>query len=191
MIRLHNLKPRPGSRHRIKRLGIGESSGHGKTSGKGHKGQKARSGGSIRLGFEGGQMPLIRRLPKRGFNNAAFKRTYALINLDDLNQFEAGTIVNEEMLRKGKHIRGKVAGLKILGRGELKHSLTIEADRFSGSAKEKIEKAGGTVTLRERKSLTDGKRLESAEAKQKTPEPAAPKAKAKKPVAKKKKKTAE
>jgi large subunit ribosomal protein L15 len=189
MIRLHNLKPRPGSRHRVKRLGIGESSGHGKTSGKGHKGQKARSGGSIRLGFEGGQMPLIRRLPKRGFNNAAFKKTYALINLDDLNQFKAGTVVNEEMLREGKHIRGKVAGLKILGRGELKHGLTIEADRFSGSAKEKIEKAGGTVTLRERKSLTDGKRFESAEGKQETPKQAVPKAKAKpkKPAAKKKK----
>jgi large subunit ribosomal protein L15 len=192
MIRLHNLKPRPGSRHRVKRLGIGESSGHGKTSGKGHKGQKARSGGSIRLGFEGGQMPLIRRLPKRGFNNAAFKKTYALINLDDLNQFEAGTVVNEEMLRQGKHIRGKVAGLKILGRGELKHSLTIEADRFSGSAKEKIEKAGGTVTLRERKSLTDGRRSESAEPKPKTAEPATPRAKAKtKRPAAKKKKTAE
>jgi large subunit ribosomal protein L15 len=189
MIRLHNLKPRPGSRHRVKRLGIGESSGHGKTSGKGHKGQKARSGGSIRLGFEGGQMPLIRRLPKRGFNNAAFKKTYALINLDDLNQFKAGTVVNEEMLREGKHIRGKVAGLKILGRGELKHGLTIEADRFSGSAKEKLEKAGGTVTLRERKSLTDGKRFESAEGKQETPKQAVPKAKAKpkKPAAKKKK----
>jgi len=192
MIRLHNLKPRPGSRHRVKRLGIGESSGHGKTSGKGHKGQKARSGGSIRLGFEGGQMPLIRRLPKRGFNNAAFKKTYALINLDDLNQFEAGTVVNEEMLRQGKHIRGKVAGLKILGRGELKHGLTVEADRFSGSAREKIEKAGGTVTLRERKSLTDGRRSESVEAKPKTAEPATPRAKAKtKRPAAKKKKTAE
>jgi len=189
MIRLHNLKPRPGARHRVKRLGIGESSGHGKTSGKGHKGQKARSGGSIRLGFEGGQMPLIRRLPKRGFNNAAFKKHYALINLDDLNQFEAGTVVNEQMLRESKHIRGHVAGLKILGRGELKHGLTIEADRFSGSAKEKIEKAGGTVTLRQRPSLTDGKRSEAVEPKKETPTPAAPKAKAKakKPAAKKKK----
>ena len=92
MIRLHNFKPRPGSKHRVKRLGCGESSGHGKTSGKGHKGQKARSGGSIRLGFEGGQMPLIRRLPKRGFNNAAFKKTYAIVNLDDLNEFKAGTV---------------------------------------------------------------------------------------------------
>jgi large subunit ribosomal protein L15 len=188
MIRLHNLKPRPGSRHRVKRLGIGESSGHGKTSGKGHKGQKARSGGSIRLGFEGGQMPLIRRLPKRGFNNAAFKKTYALINLDELEQFKAGTVVNEEMLREGKYIRGKMAGLKVLGRGELKHSLTIEADRVSASAREKIEKAGGTVTLRERKSLTGGKRFEIDEAKKTTPAPAAPKAKAKakKPAAKKK-----
>ena len=85
MMRLHNLKPRPGAKHRVKRLGSGESSGHGKTSGKGHKGQKARSGGSIRLGFEGGQMPLIRRLPKRGFNNARFHKNYAIINLDDLN----------------------------------------------------------------------------------------------------------
>ena len=186
MIRLHNLKPRPGSRHRVKRLGIGESSGHGKTSGKGHKGQKARSGGSIRLGFEGGQMPLIRRLPKRGFNNAAFKKHYALINLDDLSEFKAGTVINEEMLRESKHIRGNVAGLKLLGRGELKHGLTIEADRVSESAREKIEKAGGTVTLRQRPSLVDGKRFEK---KQETPTPtvAKAKAKAKKPAARKKK----
>ncbi len=193
MIRLHNLKPRPGSKHRVKRLGCGESSGHGKTSGKGHKGQKARSGGSIRLGFEGGQMPLIRRLPKRGFNNAAFKKHYALINLDDLNEFKAGTVINEQMLRESKHIRGHVVGLKILGRGELKHGLTIEADRVSESAREKIEKAGGTVTLRERPSLTSGKRSESGGAKEKAPVAEAPaaKAKPKKPAAKKKKKTAE
>jgi len=88
MMQLHSLRPRPGSRHRVKRLGCGESSGHGKTSGKGHKGQKARSGGSIRLGFEGGQMPLIRRLPKRGFNNAAFHKHYAIVNLSDLNAFK-------------------------------------------------------------------------------------------------------
>jgi len=188
MIRLHNLKPRPGSRHRVKRLGCGESSGHGKTSGKGHKGQKARSGGSLRLGFEGGQMPLIRRLPKRGFNNAAFKTRYALINLDDLNAFKAGTVVNEQMLRESKQIRGDVAGLKILGRGELKHGLTIEADRVSKSAREKIEQAGGTVTLRERPSLTDGRRAEAADSKKEAPVAAAPaKAKAKKPAAKKKK----
>jgi large subunit ribosomal protein L15 len=153
MIRLHNLKPRPGAKHRVKRLGIGESSGHGKTSGKGHKGQKARSGGSIRLGFEGGQMPLIRRLPKRGFNNAAFHKNYAIINLDALNAFAAGTSINEEMLRESKLIRGNVVGLKVLGSGELKHALSIEAHKVSASAREKIEKAGGSVTLREVKRL--------------------------------------
>src|SRR5476649_1679573 len=95
---LHTLKPRPGSKHRVKRLGCGESSGHGKTSGKGHKGQKARSGGSIRLGFEGGQMPLIRRLPKRGFNNAAFKTRFAIVSLATLNSFETGATVDEQSL---------------------------------------------------------------------------------------------
>src|SRR5881227_2567234 len=150
MMRLHNLRPRPGARHRVKRLGCGESSGHGKTSGKGHKGQKARSGGSIRLGFEGGQMPLIRRLPKRGFNNAAFHATYAIVNLSDLNDFKAGTVVNEQLLRESKLIRGDVAGIKILGDGELKHALKIEADKVSESAKAKIEKAGGTITMRDR-----------------------------------------
>jgi len=148
-MRLHNLRPRPGSRHRVKRLGCGESSGHGKTSGKGNKGQKARSGGSIRLGFEGGQMPLIRRLPKRGFNNAAFHKRYATVNLDDLNEFEAGAVVNEQLLRKSKLVRGHFAGIKILGDGELKHALKVEADNVSAAAREKIEKAGGTITLRE------------------------------------------
>ena len=147
-MRLHNLRPRPGSRHRVKRLGCGESSGHGKTSGKGHKGQKARSGGSIRLGFEGGQMPLIRRLPKRGFNNAAFHKQYAIVNLDDLNEFKTGTVVNEQLLRESKLVRGHFAGIKILGDGELKHGLKVEIDKVSAVAREKIEKAGGTVTLR-------------------------------------------
>ncbi len=150
MMRLHNLQPRPGSRHRVKRLGCGESSGHGKTSGKGNKGQKARSGGSIRLGFEGGQMPLIRRLPKRGFNNAAFHKRYAVVNLDDLNAFNAGTAVNEQLLRESKLVRGDFVGIKILGDGELKHGLKVEADKVSTSAREKIEKAGGTITLREK-----------------------------------------
>src|SRR3954447_21350012 len=150
MIRLHNMRTRPGSKHRVKRLGCGESSGHGKTSGKGHKGQKARSGGSIRLGFEGGQMPLIRRLPKRGFNNAAFHKNYAIVNLSDLASFKEGTVVNEQILREAKLLRGNGAGLKILGDGELKHALTIEADKISASAREKIEKAGGTVTMREK-----------------------------------------
>jgi large subunit ribosomal protein L15 len=150
MMRLHNLNPRPGSRHRVKRLGCGESSGHGKTSGKGNKGQKARSGGSIRLGFEGGQMPLIRRLPKRGFNNAAFHKRYAIVNLDDLNAFKAGTAVNEQLLRESKLVRGDFVGIKILGDGELKHGLKVEADKVSAAAREKIEKAGGTITLREK-----------------------------------------
>jgi large subunit ribosomal protein L15 len=144
------MRTRPGSKHRVKRLGCGESSGHGKTSGKGHKGQKARSGGSIRLGFEGGQMPLIRRLPKRGFNNAAFHENYAVVNLSDLASFKEGTVINEQLLREKKMLRGNGAGLKILGDGELKHALTIEADKISGSAREKIEKAGGSVTLRQK-----------------------------------------
>ena len=148
MLRLHNLRPRPGARHRVKRLGCGESSGHGKTSGKGNKGQKARSGGSIRLGFEGGQMPLIRRLPKRGFNNAVFHKRYAVVNLSDLNAFEAGTVVNERVLRDSNLIRGNFAGVKILGEGELKHDLKVQVDKISASARQKIEKAGGTVTLR-------------------------------------------
>jgi len=158
MMRLHNLRPRPGSRHRIKRLGCGESSGHGKTSGKGSKGQKARSGGSIRLGFEGGQMPLIRRLPKRGFNNAAFHKHYAVVNVSDLNAFEPGTVINEQLLRESNLIRGRFAGIKILGDGELKHGLKVQADKISTTAREKIEKAGGTVTLRE------ARRIEESEA---------------------------
>ena len=154
MMRLHNLRPRPGSRHRVKRLGCGESSGHGKTSGKGSKGQKARSGGSIRLGFEGGQMPLIRRLPKRGFNNAAFHKNYAVVNLSDLSAFEAGTVVNEQLLRESNLIRGHFYGIKVLGDGEVKHDLKVQVDKISTTAREKIEKAGGTVTLRE------GRRIE-------------------------------
>jgi large subunit ribosomal protein L15 len=147
-MRLNNLKPRPGAKHRVKRLGCGESSGHGKTSGKGHKGQKARSGGSIRLGFEGGQMPLIRRLPKRGFNNAAFKARYALVNLDKLEVFEAGSEINEQLLREKGLISGRFDGLKILGRGEITKKFTVEADKFSESARQKIEQAGGSVVVR-------------------------------------------
>jgi large subunit ribosomal protein L15 len=145
---LHTLKPRPGSKHRVKRLGCGESSGHGKTSGKGHKGQKARSGGSIRLGFEGGQMPLIRRLPKRGFNNAAFKTRYAIVNLDSLSIFDEGATVDEKSLREKNLIRGTFDGVKILGSGDLAKKLSITADKVSASAREKIEKAGGAVVLK-------------------------------------------
>jgi len=189
MIRLHNMRTRPGSKHRVKRLGCGESSGHGKTSGKGHKGQKARSGGSIRLGFEGGQMPLIRRLPKRGFNNAAFHKNYAIVNLTDLASFKEGTVVNEQMLREAKLLRGNGAGLKILGDGELKHALTIEADKISASAREKIEKAGGSVTLRQKpiQGPRDAEQATPATETAKTETAAEPKAKrSKKPAAKKK-----
>lgn len=181
MMRLHNFRPRPGSRHRVKRLGCGESSGHGKTSGKGHKGQKARSGGSIRLGFEGGQMPLIRRLPKRGFNNAAFHKNYAVVNLDDLNEFKAGTVVNEQLLRESKLVRGDVAGIKILGNGELKHALKIEADKISAGARAKIDKAGGTIALREARPRDGVRAQEDADTSDKeSPEETTPKAATKK-----------
>ena len=128
---LHTLKPRPGSTHRVKRLGCGESSGHGKTSGKGHKGQKARSGGSIRLGFEGGQMPLIRRVPKRGFNNAQFKTRFAIVNLDALNAFESGATVDEKALLEAGVIRRPYDAIKILGGGALTKKLTIVAHKAS------------------------------------------------------------
>jgi large subunit ribosomal protein L15 len=146
-IRLHNSKPRPGARHRVKRLGCGESSGHGKTSGKGHKGQKARSGGSIRLGFEGGQMPLIRRLPKRGFNNAAFKITYAPVNLDSLEKLSLSGTIDEHALRTAGLVNGKWDGVKILGDGALTKKLSLKVDAISASAREKIEKAGGSIEL--------------------------------------------
>jgi len=146
-IRLHNSKPRPGSRHRVKRLGCGESSGHGKTSGKGHKGQKARSGGSLRLGFEGGQMPLIRRLPKRGFNNTAFKIAYAPVNLGDLEKLSVSGVIDEAALRKTGLVNGTWDGVKILGSGELTKKLSLKVDAISASAREKIEKAGGAIEI--------------------------------------------
>jgi large subunit ribosomal protein L15 len=146
-MRLHDLKPRPGAKHRVKRLGCGESSGHGKTSGKGHKGQKARSGGSIRLGFEGGQMPLIRRLPKRGFNHARFKVSFALVNIGDLEEFDSGTRVTEQLLREKGLVNGRCDGVKILARGELTKDLVVEAEKFSGAARQKIEQAGGSVVV--------------------------------------------
>ncbi|MFV0417060.1 MAG: 50S ribosomal protein L15 [Chthoniobacterales bacterium] len=150
-MRLHDLKPRPGAKHRRKRLGSGESSGRGKTSGKGHKGQKARSGGSIRPTFEGGQMPLFRRLPKRGFSNADFRRNLGIVNLDTLEaRFDKGASITEADLREKGLVRGPLDGIKILGRGEVTKSFTVEADFFTASAKEKIEKAGGTVVVRER-----------------------------------------
>jgi len=140
--------PRPGARHRRKRVGCGESSGHGKTSGKGHKGQKARSGGSIRLGFEGGQMPLIRRIPKRGFNNKDFATRYAPVNLDKLEVFPDGSKVDEAGLRAHGLVKGSWDGVKLLGGGKLKpKNLTLEVHAVSGSAKTALEAAGGKLTL--------------------------------------------
>lgn len=146
-MRIHDLKPRPGARHRVKRLGCGESSGHGKTSGKGHKGQKARSGGSIRLGFEGGQMPLIRRIPKRGFNNARFHICYAPVNLELLNVFDEGSTVDEAALKSKRLVTGTYDGIKLLGTGELKKKLNLVVHAASKSALEKVEKAGGSVQI--------------------------------------------
>jgi large subunit ribosomal protein L15 len=146
-MRLHNLKPRPGARHRRKRLGQGESSGHGKTSGRGGKGQSARSGSSIRIGFEGGQMPLIRRMPKRGFNNAAFKTRYVPVNLEGLNRFADGAAVDEALLRQVGLANGRADGIKILGRGDLTRKLTVRAHAFSASARAKIEGQGGTCEV--------------------------------------------
>jgi large subunit ribosomal protein L15 len=142
-MRLHNLKPRPGAKHRTKRLGAGESSGHGKTSGRGGKGQTARSGGSVRLGFEGGQMPLLRRIPKRGFNNANFRTRYVIVNVEQLNAFDDGVTVTGETLVERGVVDRLFEGVKVLGNGELKKKLTVKAQRFSASAREKITKAGG------------------------------------------------
>ena len=146
-MRLHDLKPRPGAKHRRKRLGQGESSGHGKTSGRGGKGQTARSGSSIRIGFEGGQMPLIRRIPKRGFNNKRHGTRYHAVNLESLNQFEDGSRVDATMLRNAGLANGRLLGIKILGDGELTRKLVVSAHAFSASAKTKIEAKGGTCEL--------------------------------------------
>jgi large subunit ribosomal protein L15 len=146
---LTNLKPRPGSKHRVKRLGSGESSGKGKTCGKGHKGQKARSGGSIRLGFEGGQMPLFRRMPKRGFNNAEFRTTYAVVNLGCLETaFENGATVDEAALVEASLIRKPYDGVKVLATGDLTKKLNVVVSKASDAAKSAIERAGGTLTLK-------------------------------------------
>ena len=146
-MRLHNLKPRPGAKHRTKRLGQGESSGHGKTSGRGGKGQTARSGSSIRIGFEGGQMPLIRRIPKRGFNNKRFGTRYLGVNLDDLNQFDDGAKVDAAAMRAAGLANGPGDGIKILGGGDLTKKLTVSAHAFSASARTKIEAKGGTCEV--------------------------------------------
>ena len=142
-MKLHEMKPVQASQKR-NREGRGPGSGNGKTSGRGQKGQKARSGGGVRLGFEGGQTPLARRLPKRGFTN--FNRVeYAIVNVEALNQFEDGTEITAALLLDKKVIRKELGGLKVLGNGELTKKLTVKATKFSQSAKEAIEKAGGTA----------------------------------------------
>ena len=143
---LSNLQPALGSHRDRKRIGRGHGSGTGKTSGKGHKGQKARSGGSIKAGFEGGQMPLQRRLPKRGFNPLS-RKEYALVNLRDLELFEAGSVVDIEALGKAGLVGQLKDGIKILGDGDLSRALTVKAHKFSQSAQEKIVAAGGTVEV--------------------------------------------
>lgn len=145
-MKLHELSPAPGSTKKAYRVGRGPGSGNGKTSGKGHKGQKARSGGGVRPGFEGGQMPYQRRVPKRGFTNI-FATRYAAINVSALEQFEDGTVITAEMLKEAGVIKKELDGLKILGNGELTKKLTVNAKAFSASAKEKIEKAGGKAEV--------------------------------------------
>ncbi len=143
---LNNLKPKKGSRHAKKRVGRGPGSGHGKTASRGEKGQKSRSGFSRKLGFEGGQMPLQRRLPKRGFTNI-FRTSYAVLNLSDLEEkFEAGATVDRDALKKAGLLRG-ARKVKVLGDGDLTKKLTVHADKFSKSAREKIEAAGGSCQV--------------------------------------------
>jgi len=141
---LQNIPTIKGATHPTKRLGRGEGSGHGKTSGKGHKGQKARSGGGIRVGFEGGQMPLYRKLPRRGFNNYNFRTSFQTVNVSMLERVEGDT-VNRESLIKAGLIRDNDEGVKLLGDGEVAKAFTVEVDKVSASAKSKIEAAGGTI----------------------------------------------
>lgn len=142
-MRLHDLKPRPGSKHRKKRLGQGESSGHGKTSTRGGKGQSARSGSSIRSTFEGGQMPLLRRIPKRGFRNGRHCAVFIPVNLESLNRFDEGARVDVAALKQAGLANGPGAGIKILGSGKLTRKLTVVAHAFSASARKQIEELGG------------------------------------------------
>ena len=146
-MKLHELHPAEGSVKNRKRIGRGPGSGTGKTAGKGHKGQNARSGGGVRPGFEGGQIPLFRRLPKRGFSNAMFKHEYAVINLSDLNRFNDGDVVTPELLKEMGIIKKQLCGVKVLGNGTLEKKVTVKAHKFSESAKEKIETSGGKVEV--------------------------------------------
>ena len=145
-MKLHELAPAPGSRQTRKRIGRGIGSGTGKTAGKGHKGQNARSGGGVRLGFEGGQNPLYRRLPKRGFNNIS-RKEYAIVNIEELNKFAAGTEVTPELLMESGIVKAPKSGIKVLGNGEITVKLTVKANKFSQSAVDKITAAGGQTEV--------------------------------------------
>ena len=145
-MKLNELKPAPGAKTSPKRVGRGVGSGLGKTSARGHKGQKARSGGGVRPGFEGGQMPLSRRLPKRGFTNI-FGKEYAIVNVSDLDRFDNGTEVTAELLLENRMIRKPLDGLKVLGNGEITKKLTVKATKFTKTAAEKIAAAGGTAEV--------------------------------------------
>ncbi|OCA91656.1 50S ribosomal protein L15 [Pseudobacillus wudalianchiensis] len=145
-MKLHELKPAEGSRKSRNRVGRGPGSGNGKTAGKGHKGQKARSGGGVRLGFEGGQTPLFRRLPKRGFTNIN-RKEYAIVNLDALNRFDEGTEVTPELLIETGVVSSEKAGIKILAKGKVEKKLTVKAHKFSSAAQEAIEAAGGKTEV--------------------------------------------
>ena len=146
-MKLHELSPAEGSAKKSYRKGRGPASGNGKTAGKGHKGQNARSGGGVRPGFEGGQLPLYRKLPKRGFNNSKFAKVYAIVNVDALNVFEDGAVVDLDALMAKKIVRRANDGLKVLGNGEITKKLTVKATVFSATAKEKIEAAGGKIEV--------------------------------------------
>ena len=145
-MKIHELTPALDSNKAVKRIGRGHGSGNGKTAGKGHKGQNARSGGGVRIGFEGGQMPLARRIPKRGFNNI-FATKYAIVNVSDLNKFKDGTVVDTELLVASGLVKKVNDGVKILGNGDLTAKLTVKASKFSQSAIDKIEKAGGKAEV--------------------------------------------
>ena len=146
-MKLNNITPTEGAFKERKRVGRGTGSGLGKTSGKGHKGQNARSGGGVRVGFEGGQLPLFRRLPKRGFSNAKFKIRYAVINLIDLERFAEGTEVTPELLKEMGVVKNSLDGIKVLGNGKLTKKLTVKANKFSETAKKEIEALGGTIEV--------------------------------------------
>ena len=146
-MKLHTIYATEGATKTRKRVGRGTGSGTGKTAGKGHKGQNARSGGGVRPGFEGGQLPLFRRIPKRGFSNAKFKTEYAVINLSDLNKFENDAVITPELLKEMGLVKNQLSGIKVLGNGTLEKKVIVKAHKFSSVAKEEIEKLGGKAEV--------------------------------------------